>query len=526
MSDARLSTASLTLQKQPHLTIVAVSRNDDHGGDMLSRMQHFVDGFIAQCRKHQLNAELILIEWNPPPERPSLEHVLTWPDEFGPASVRIVTVPPEVHAKFPHAGALPLFQMIGKNVGIRRAWGTYVLATNIDILLDDATVIYLRDRLTPKTMLRIDRYDVPGDLSKGVPFGQVLAECRRRFFQINTRFGIFDVKRRRFINMGDSIEARLLALHTETRVFGPIEPACRALGYVLRTISGGASAFGHAIVSGLLAWRTVPTRVAKAVGGAIQLCFWAVLKTPGFLGRNIPKLLPLSTMPSRAYWYIRRAMRRVKARIAPSIPWPLLKGYRALRRLWSMVFFIPRRLVSAFRSFAKAWRLMGPQTLFRSRSPVERRLARSQRLHTWACGDFTLASREDWFRLRGYPEWPMYSWHIDSAFMFVANAHGLHEVMLKPPCRIYHIDHSVGSGWSPDGAAQLFSRLRSRGIPFLSNDNLHQWRMRAANDPSDVIVNRPDWGLAGYDLPERHILPSGRAAGEVHAEVIKISVEA
>ena len=102
----------------PQLSVVAVSRNDDHGGDMLGRMQHFVNGVIAQCCKHELKAELILVEWNPPPSRPALEEALDWPQDFGPVTVRIVTVPPDVHAQFPHAEKLPLFQMIGKNVGI------------------------------------------------------------------------------------------------------------------------------------------------------------------------------------------------------------------------------------------------------------------------------------------------------------------------------------------------------------------------------------------------------------------------
>ena len=35
-------------------------------------------------------------------------------------------------------------------------------------------------------------------------------------------------------------------------------------------------------------------------------------------------------------------------------------------------------------------------------------------LHTNACGDFTLLHRDVWFALRGYPEWPMYSMHLDS----------------------------------------------------------------------------------------------------------------
>src|SRR5262249_46852206 len=163
-------------------------------------MQHFVNGFIAQCREHQLRAELLLVEWNPPPERLPLEAALEWPADFGPATIRVVTVPPHLHASFPSSNALPVFQMIGKNAGIRRAQGRYVLATNIDILLDDATVVFLRDQLTPGRMLRADRYDVPGDLARTMPFNRLLAHCRSRFFQVQTRFGTFDVRCRRLVS--------------------------------------------------------------------------------------------------------------------------------------------------------------------------------------------------------------------------------------------------------------------------------------------------------------------------------------
>src|SRR5262245_50927815 len=89
----------------PHLSVVAVSRNDDHGGDLRGRMQHFVNGFIAQCRKYRLNAELLLVEWNPPPERLPLEAALEWPADFGPATVRVVSVPPRLHASLPNSDA-------------------------------------------------------------------------------------------------------------------------------------------------------------------------------------------------------------------------------------------------------------------------------------------------------------------------------------------------------------------------------------------------------------------------------------
>lgn len=530
---------------------------------MLGRMQHFVDGFIAQCRKHRLVAELILVEWNPPREKPPLEEALRWPEDFGPATVRIVTVPPEVHAKFPHGNALPLFQMIGKNVGIRRARGRYVLATNIDILLDDMTVRYLRDQLRPGVMLRADRYDVPGDLVKNIPFDQVIAECRSRFFQINTRFGTYDVRQRRFVSMGDSLEARMLAFYAEIRAFGPVKPLRRGLRCILGAVSDGAKASyrwparlcrlliqlisaaarrsGASVARlyrtrarALVAWRDIFVLVPRALAGAIHLCPWAAMKVTGFLRRETPKIVPLRTMPNRGYWYVRRTLRRMDQYLTPRMPKPLrlLRAvirwliekcanartraksavnaalmsfsnvWRMMRRSGAKPWHIMRRIGS------KAGRFMRPVGFMRPISTAERLFALSRRLHTNACGDFTLLAREDWFRLRGYPEWPIFSWHIDSVFMFAANAHGIREMTLGPKCRIYHIDHSKGSGWSHDGAAQLFARLDSKSIPYLTNEDVAQLQASFAFDPSSAIANESTWGLADVDLPEREVVPA------------------
>ena len=51
--------------QKPYLSIVAVSRNDNHGGDILKRMRIFVNGLIHQCNKFELPCELIMVEWNP-----------------------------------------------------------------------------------------------------------------------------------------------------------------------------------------------------------------------------------------------------------------------------------------------------------------------------------------------------------------------------------------------------------------------------------------------------------------------------
>jgi hypothetical protein len=40
---------------KPYLSIIAASRNDNHGGDMLKRMRLFVRGLIHQCNKFKLH---------------------------------------------------------------------------------------------------------------------------------------------------------------------------------------------------------------------------------------------------------------------------------------------------------------------------------------------------------------------------------------------------------------------------------------------------------------------------------------
>ena len=73
------------VKEDPYLSVVAVSRNDNHGGRLTYRMQKFVDGFITQCKRHNVHAELILVEWNPPEDRPFLDKALKYPKTSAPA---------------------------------------------------------------------------------------------------------------------------------------------------------------------------------------------------------------------------------------------------------------------------------------------------------------------------------------------------------------------------------------------------------------------------------------------------------
>jgi hypothetical protein len=171
----------------PRVSFVAASRNDLHGGDPARRTEIFVHGLAALAKRHALDAELVLVEWNTPPDRPPLGEALRWP-EPGPLAVRVVTVSPELHRRVKNSDRIPFFQMMAKNVGIRRARGAFVVATNIDLLLSGALVEFLaRGPLSERAVYRIDRLDVRlRDLPPGLSIDEQLAVCSMNVARVNS----------------------------------------------------------------------------------------------------------------------------------------------------------------------------------------------------------------------------------------------------------------------------------------------------------------------------------------------------
>jgi hypothetical protein len=183
-------------REAPYLSIVVTARNDDHGGNLLGRMQVFVDAWINQAKRYNLSSELIIVEWNPPAGRERLAQALRWPSDTSPCQVRIIEVPPEVHARYRQAAALPLYQMIAKNVGIRRARGEFILATNIDIVFSSELVEFLASRrLERNRMYRIDRHDVMSDVPVDGTLDEQLAYCDSHVIRVCAREGICHLTR-------------------------------------------------------------------------------------------------------------------------------------------------------------------------------------------------------------------------------------------------------------------------------------------------------------------------------------------
>lgn len=371
--------ATGSMENRPYLSVVTVSRNDDHGGNLLGRMGFFVGGLADQCLRHGLECELIVVEWNPPPDRPRLAEALRWPQEGTPCQARVVTVPPEIHRRFLHSDRLPLFQMIAKNAGIRRARGQFILATNIDNLFSEELMEHLARRsLVSGKFYRVDRYDVPSDVPADAVPAERLAWCADHAFRVARRNGLY-----------------------------------------VRTGPGPGAPFKR-----------------------------AALRHPGMVWARMREMAVAESGP--AVWRYTRSAALIAVKVGQKLG------------------------------------------ILRAATP----------LHTNASGDFTLLARDDWWALRGYPEFQLYSWHIDGVFLYHASRRGLAEVAWEPPLCIYHMEHGEGSGWTPEGHKTLFEGLRRRGVPYLSDADLEAVIRCLRAGPADITFNGSDWGLAGDDLEE------------------------
>jgi hypothetical protein len=221
----------------PRLTIVATSRNDNHGGDLNTRMRLFLDTLYQLGVRHGLACEVCVVEWNPPLDRPPLAEVLPKPLDGSSTALRIITVPPVHHAALHGPLALPVHQMIAKNIGIRRATADWVLATNVDVLFSEALYRHLKHQLEdnlldPNRYYRANLCNIPYDPTLEQPLDQRLAWAAQHVISREGRLvnhphieAHLEFYRRNpllatFINLGSAVKRRVFhsaafrAVHT------------------------------------------------------------------------------------------------------------------------------------------------------------------------------------------------------------------------------------------------------------------------------------------------------------------------
>ena len=378
---------------EPVFSFVATSRNDDHGGDVLRRTQSFIGRLAEQCRRHEVPCELVLVDWNPPQGRAPLAEVLAWPAGSEWFSARVITVPPALHRELAFSKRLAMFQMIAKNVGIRRARGAYMIATNIDIIFSDELFRWLKSgEMREGVLYRSDRWDIPNEIQLEPDLDTLLARAHGEHIRRNLSSGTHIRRDGEFIN-----------------TYG--------------------NRFDHAVY--------------YPMEGILMRLKASIAEAPG-LDRDD---------------------------LVQSLDTIINKDLPQLRR----DFFIPI-------------------------------------LHTNGCGDFTMMSRADWFALRGYPEWQVFSWNIDSVIVYQAHYNGIAIEELDGSRVHYHIEHDNGSGWTPEGAESLWSRLAERGLPLIDYRQFYEIIYALQDNAEEKrisIYNDPDWGFAARDIECRVLAEPG-----------------
>jgi hypothetical protein len=708
--------------EQPYLSVVVTARNDDHGGNLLGRMQAFVNAWIGQAKRHRLSSELIVVDWNPPQDRPPLIEAIKWPADTGPCQVRFIQVPPEIHSTYQHPAALPLYQMIAKNVAMRRSRGRFILATNIDIIFTDELIhFFSEEKLLPGRMYRMDRHDVMPDVPVDGSVEEQLEYCATHIIRVCAREGYFELTPDglRKLNPSDiaaqdsgiyfgdgwysieqySPQEKFRWVDNDAHVVAdlPSDPAPPLIldlepgpgvgrqPFRLQVRDAADTVVAETVVAQRIRLelqlpggsRRVRFRLHVPMGGApksddprimnfrVFSCNWAERRSAETeVPKPRPEILAEARSEHEAYQLkaqpperslLKRSVRfyrdtggpvsaaraamlhhsrsRLLVRkaplgrdlfdtangIAPGAGWYELEHFRGETFRWakdveselivsapdekaallgiqiepgpgvgSAAFellvrdesgeIVARTLVERLRyteiplpckpgctrvfslsavgggrpcpngdprilNFRVYWcgwagtsklqipelppappELRAPEVAavrppWRARvvslegdalearpidpAQIQRAGSNAAFLHTNTCGDFTLMAREHWFELRGYPEFDLYSFNIDSVLCYTAHHAGFREEMLSDPMRCYHIEHGLGSGWTPEGQEKLFERLRAKGLSWVDYPEVVQWidQMRRFNSP--MIFNLENWGLPGFELPER-----------------------
>src|SRR5579872_7097723 len=124
----------------PYVSFVTYGRNDAYTPSYVHRVNRAMACLARQLEHATIDAEIIIVDWNPPPDRAYLSAVLDLPSSLRHVSIRSVVVSPEHHQAFAGAAERGIHAGEAANVGIRRARGRFVTPKASDTFFSPQTI--------------------------------------------------------------------------------------------------------------------------------------------------------------------------------------------------------------------------------------------------------------------------------------------------------------------------------------------------------------------------------------------------
>lgn len=145
----------------PYLSIVIPCRNDNYAGSMSKKLILSLTILIKQLNKFNLDTEIIIVEWNPPKDKPKLSVEISSLKNLGKTIIRIIEVDSSIHNTFIGSQKKGIVGSVALNVGIRRARGKFITSKMADTFFSDELIEFISNKtLSDNCIYRADRVDV------------------------------------------------------------------------------------------------------------------------------------------------------------------------------------------------------------------------------------------------------------------------------------------------------------------------------------------------------------------------------
>jgi hypothetical protein len=209
---------------QPYISLVIPTRNDSYPSNVPAVQNKSLLILQRQLEAARLESEILVVEYNPDPARPRLSESLRV-DEGRYVTVKVISVPPEYHRRFPYGEKCVFHQTCAVNVGLRRSRGHFFAYRAADHIYSDGLIRFLSGKsLLENCIYRCDRYDIDRAGFDAVPAGgsleEISAVCEAHVVQWHRRLSIEPSYRIRDLHTNGCGDFLLMARSLWMRIAG------------------------------------------------------------------------------------------------------------------------------------------------------------------------------------------------------------------------------------------------------------------------------------------------------------------